>query len=268
MRTLTRLLVVGASVATLAVWSLAGDAAARAEAGEAGVPQPALDAIIKQSIQNIQKALKKPKAKATAPAVRSNAFLITAAAQAALAGGNGNAAQLATLRDAALGLAKAAEGKTVNTNQAQKAVSVLARWPAILSDPQAGTKPVDLKAKFELDDVMTMFKKGDKVRGAGNKGGQGIEVELLTLGQVRRPYTPQQMKSFEPSAYKIALISPIVREYKDEKGWKDLTDEMQKLSLETVQAARARHPDEFKAALGKLTSNCTACHDKYRRKEE
>jgi hypothetical protein len=255
---------VGAALATSALWSLAGEKAADAQAQAGGIPRAALDGIIKQSIANIQKALKKPTVKANAAAVRSNAFLIAAAAQQAIDGKAGNAAQFAALRNAALDLAKAAEGKKVGMAQARKAVAFLARWPSGPGDPGAGTRPVDLKSRFELDDVMTMFKKASRP----NQGGQGIERTLLILGQKRQPHTAKEMAGVELDAYKIALISPVVREYKDEQKWKTLTDEMQQLSLDLVRAGRAHNAADFKTVLGKLNSNCTACHDKYRSKEE
>ncbi|HEV3260851.1 MAG TPA: cytochrome c [Gemmataceae bacterium] len=256
MRTHARLLVAGVLVPALGFGLLAaGDSP-----GPPVLPETALAVVVKEAVKNIEK----PADKMTAKRIRANAFMVAVAAQDAMLNKGADARRLATLRDAAIRLAKAAAGKRVNQAEAKKEAAVLASFPNIEPAADAKTDPVDLKDEFELADVMRVFDKA-------NKGGQGVELQLVILQQQKRPYTPKQMADFETSAYKTAMIAALSRGQDekattkaDKKQWQQWSDNMQKLSLELLQASGARDSKHFKVTLRKLSDSCASCHEKFK----
>jgi len=265
MTTHARLLVAGALAPAVVFWLLAGGGTSTGDSpSPPAVPQAAVAGVVKEAVKNIDAALNKPADKITAKRIRANACIAALAAQDAMLNKEGDATRLATVRDAAIKLAQAAAGKSVHDAEARKQAAVLASFPNTEPAPDAKAAPVDLKDKFALADVMRVFDKA-------NKGGQGIEVQLVILQQQKRPYRPKQMADFEVNAYKTAMIADVSRG-QDEKAttkadkeqWRQWSDEMQKLAVELAQTARAKDSKHFKATIKKLSDNCAACHERFK----
>src|SRR5437588_2926361 len=108
-----------------------------------------LTEVIAEAVKNVQTGLdSRANDKKTPALVRTNALLIALAAQDGMGKEGINARQLATIREAALALAKAAPGKKLDLTVARKQADILAQFPNLTADPAASTGPVSLKDKF------------------------------------------------------------------------------------------------------------------------
>src|SRR5437868_8308750 len=127
--------------------------------GQGTLPAADLPRLIGQEIKHIEAELAKPNfLKKGQKRVRMAAFMIAAYAQDA----QGNTPSMATLRDRALEVMKAAEtGKAAETKKLAATLSA-----DIKPDPAAKTAPVPLAKQLDLETVMRMFS-GDKVGGFG-----------------------------------------------------------------------------------------------------
>lgn len=180
-----------ALVLVLLAGSLTGSPETAAGAGgpKSIMPEAAFSETVKEALQNIQGALdSKPNEKSTPALVRTNALMIAAAAQDNINRPGADVKQLATIRLAALKLAEASQKKKFNLEEAKRQAAILGPFPNITADPAAKTDMVSLKEQFDIGNVMNVFDKK-------NKGGQGIEIELLTLEQQKKPYTPRRCRN-------------------------------------------------------------------------
>ncbi len=221
-----------------------------------------LSKIIDDEVQIIQKEFAKPKP--DEKRVRASAFVIALAAQNCKDGGEPR--QLAALRDSALKLAEAA-GK-MKMAEAKKEAGQIATYKKLQNG--AELKPVNLKKYVEeLGDAMLVFERTEK-------GGEGIEKELVTLDTQRKPFAPDQMSDkLLLIAYKAALIAEVALAYDDlaknqKKDWHNWTDDMRQGAIDLAEAVKSKKTKEkskeVKTAIKKLNSACFACHAKFRDK--
>jgi hypothetical protein len=127
-------------------------------------------------------------------------------------------------------------------------------------------RPVDIKkAVEELGDAMVVFDKTEK-------GGEGLERDLLILGQQKKPFTAAQMSDKHLLlANKAALIAEVARAFDDlaknqKKDWLKWTDEMRQGAIDLAGAVKAKNNKGIKTAINKLNSACFDCHGKFRDK--
>jgi hypothetical protein len=260
----TRLLGVGAAALVGAMGFLTDGNAAGDKGPKAAVPEPAFNQLVKESAKVIQDGLDgKPDDKLTLRRVRTNAFVVAAAAQDQMGKAGADGKQLAALRDAALKLYEAA-GEKKDLAEAKKQAGVIAQYPGVKAEPGAGPGKVALKDRVdEIDEVMNVFAKKDK-------GGDEIEKELITLGGQKKPLTPAQMSDkLVLNAYKAALVGQLLPEYNaiaknKAKDWDTWSADMQKAALELAETVKGKNAKEVKTAINKLNSSCNACHSVFR----
>jgi len=213
--------------------------------------------LVEGEVKIIQDELKKPKA--DAHKIRGSAIMIALAAQ------NNkeptDPKQIATVRDTALKLSAADKPK-----EAKALTDSLANMKQLKADPQAKSEPADWRKQIEdLKDAMDVF-------GLPTKGGEGLERDLLILGQQRKPLSSAQMSDkLVMLAYKTALIADVAKAHQDQaqakkKDWLRLTDEMRRSSLDLAENVKAKKAKETKTALSKLNASCNDCHTAFRDK--
>src|SRR5262249_39579464 len=143
----------------------------------------------------------------SAMTIRANALLIALAAQNRMRSARGDGKELATLRDAALKLAAAAEKKDLA--DVLKHAAILSHYPRIKPDPNADPGLVRLKDLFDHDPISFLF------GGCSGRKGHAIEFELTTLSRQTTPLTSAQAEKLELLAYKVALIGGLLRDFDD-----------------------------------------------------
>ena len=188
------------------------------------------------------------------------AIMIAVAAQENLGGAEGQ--QRATLRDAALAIAKLLNPTSPNVAEAQKLAAALATLKA---DGKAKLEKVKiLDAHADMPEIMTQFKlpKG---------GGQGIEALYIKLGLDKKKAVPATAmnEALLVHAYQSALVGMLVRDYKpnkDVKKWQAYSEDMQKYGIEFANVLRDKMPDGKAAftALSKLNTSCSQCHEVFK----
>ncbi|HZU36408.1 MAG TPA: cytochrome c [Gemmataceae bacterium] len=257
------LLVVGVLLPATS-WFLCGDyPAAGQPAPTAPVTGRAVLAINQEALKQIDLALRKPKDKMSARRIRANAFMVALAAQDARSQNAGPAPALTALRDAAISLAQAASGKIVQVEPARRQAALMRAYPGTKPQPGSGSEPVNLLKTFDMADIMRVFDKPIK-------GGQGIELQMLNLENVRRTFRPKQLSDWQPSALKTVMIANLVSKHQPEGGaekqkqWQGFSADMARTAEQTLHAAQAKDSKEFKQALKKLNDSCTACHDVFK----
>jgi hypothetical protein len=269
MRTHTRLTLVGTVTLALGLCSFlaTGRGAAaddKANPWKPSIPEDDLNRLVDQDMKLLQKRLEGKMDEKTARKVRMAALMIAVYAQNAK---NGRDAQrLATLRDAAIKLADAANAKRFD--DVKKDAEGLA---ALKPDPAAQPGKLFVPKDFEVEDLMRPF-------ALESLGGQGFEKRIISL--TKRPLPTAQMnKESEELAlmgYKAAMIGQIARTHdpekepraaKDQKEWESLSADMYDAAMEFATAAKAKDPKALKTAAVKLNNNCSACHKKFRIQE-
>jgi hypothetical protein len=259
MNRLASLLGLGTVVVLLGIVALASKPAIVSGADDDALWKPFLSAddfnkLIESEIKTIHDELSKPKP--DAHKVKGSAILIALAAQ------NEKEGDAKQIRDTALRLSAAAE----KPQQAKALVDALAKIKQPTTSPQAKTEPADWRKQIEdLKDAMDIF-------GLPTKGGEGLERDLITLGQQRKPFSPAQMSDkVVMLAYKSALIAEVAKAHEDQgekkkKDWLRLSDDMRRYSLELAETVKAKKPKETKTALNKLNTSCNDCHTTFRDK--
>jgi hypothetical protein len=210
--------------------------------------------LVESEIKAIHDELSKPKP--DAHKVKGSAILIALAAQ------NGKEGDAKPIRDTALQLLAAAE----KPQQAKALADNLAKMKQPKGASATKAEPVDWKKHIEdLKDAMDVF-------GLPNKGGQGVERDLINLGGQRKPFTPAQMSDkLVLLAFKTALIAEVAKAHEDQgekkkKEWLRLTDDMRRYSLELADTVKAKKAKETKTVLNKLNTSCNDCHTTFRDK--
>lgn len=259
MRMHPRLLAAASTVLALGAWFLAPPGRS-ASADNDMLWKPFLSAdwltkLVEDENKIIQDEL--AKGKPDDKKIRGSAIVIALAAQNGMKD-NADVKILATLRDTAMKLARAADKK--NTAEAKKQAEVIAKFKDLKADDQADPKPLDLNKQIEdLGDAMKVF-------ALPTKGGEGIEKEFLSLGGQRKMLTTAQMSDkLVLMAYKSALVAEVSRAHvavakNKKKDWLQWTDDMRKYSLEVAEAVQGKKAKEVKFALEKANASCNACH--------
>jgi hypothetical protein len=225
--------------------------------GEGPVPAADVAKLVNLEIKNIEAELAKPSfLKKGQKRVRMAAFMIAVYAQNA----RDNAPAMATLRDQALKVMKAAE--TGKADQTKKLAATLS--PDIKPDPASKSAAVPLNEQLDLETVMRMFS-SDKV------GGFGMEKALEDLVEAKGLDAGQLAKT-ALLGQKVSMIGRLAQAYgpktdqgnKTKKLWKELAGEMQAEASELAAAATANKGAEVSKIANKLTATCTKCHDIFR----
>jgi hypothetical protein len=143
----------------------------------------------------------------------------------------------------------------------------------------AAKMAADFAKKFELEDIMNLYKKRDKDGlGVGSKAGvvptgtDGIEIKLVAMG--RDVPTPATLKkegdALEEMGYDLAAIAEIAKtkpndKAKGKKDWIEWSDEAVAGGLKLSDAAKAKAGADLKTVATKTNASCNACHSKYRK---
>lgn len=263
-------LLAGVMAPALAAWLLGG-----AGAGEAADTErkpiltgATLAELVKETAAMIRNDLNgRDSPKVMGAKVKTNALIIAVAAQNGMASSAADAKHLATLRDAALKLAQTVGAGKINVSEAKKQVELIVQFPDLTADSDAKPRIVALKHKFDLDEVMNVFAKTEK-------GGLGIEKDLINLGTQKRPYSPAQMSpKLMLAAYKTAVLADLVDEHiesakdnaKDKKkDWQTSSQDMRTSAIELAEAVKSKNAKAAKTAVNKLNTSCNACHGLFR----
>jgi hypothetical protein len=188
--------------------------------------------------------------------VRMAAFMIAVYAQNA----KNDAAAMATLRDQALKVMKAAAAGKADEVKASAAQLSL----AIQADPAAKTGPVALEKHLDLELLMRVF--------SSQKSG-GFDLEKIVEDLVdAKSLDAGQLEKAALAGQKIQLLAAVVPQYapasdkgkRTKKDWNDITAEMQKEAGALAAAAMAGKAGEIGKAAKRLSVTCTKCHDIFR----
>jgi hypothetical protein len=225
--------------------------------GEGPVPAADVAKLVNMEVKNIGVELAKPTfLKKGQKRVRMAAFMIAVYAQNA----KDNAPAMATLRDQAFKVMKAAEAG--NAAETKKLASTLS--PDIKPDPAVNTAPVALKDHLDLESVMRTFS-SDKV------GGFGMEKALEDLVDAKS-LDAAQLEKTALLGQKVSMIARVAQTYgpdsdkgqKTKKTWNALAAEMRAEASELAAAAEAKKDADIGKLANKLTGTCTKCHDIFR----
>jgi len=212
--------------------------------------------VLQEALKAMQEAKEKEEVKKAQRKAHNTAVLLAAAAQDNLAGKDG--AQRATLRDAAVQIVE-----QVKKGQVNEAVKLAGGLKDLKADAKAKTEKVKLfDAHIDLDILMSAYK-------LPKAGGQGWEKLLLNLATDKKKTIPPTglNDALLQAAYQSALIADLSAAYvpaKDKKDWDSLCVDMKKGSLELAEKVKAKDGKAAFAALSKLNTSCSVCHDKFR----
>lgn len=209
--------------------------------------------MLKVAVKGIQDALKGNPKEEQVTKARTAAIMIAAYAQQNLNGAE--AAQRATVRDAALQIVEIIDAKKFP--EAAKKAGELASLPA---DPKAKKEPVKLiDSKVKFRDIMNQFNHPPD-------GGWGIHREFYQyqLGMKGIP----AMELREPlllKAYQVAVAAELVatKSAKSPKEWAALAGDMKNGALELAEAVKVKDGKAGVMAIAKVTTSCTSCHKIY-----
>jgi hypothetical protein len=136
-----------------------------------------------------------------------------------------------------------------------------------------------LAKSTELDNVMRqMALRTKKGRGVGAKANEvmpdGIEAKIIALS--KKPLPQKQLdtesKAITDAAYIAAAIGEVAHSkppekdegMKKKKDWMGWSEEMSKSAVQLADAAKAKKPNDVKAAATKLNNSCSNCHGVFR----
>ena len=224
--------------------------------GQGTLPPGDLAKLLAMEAKNIETELSKSTfSKKGQKKVRMAAFMVAVYAQNA----KDDPAGMATLRDSALKLMKAADA-----GNAADAKKLAANLKTNIKDPGAKSAPVALEKELELEYLMRMFS-GEKV------GGFGLEKALEDLVEAKS-VDAAQLEKTALLGQKIGFIAKVSHGYgpesdsgkKTKKAWNELADEMESAAKELATAAKANKGSEISKLADKLSGTCLKCHDIFR----
>ncbi len=253
------------------------------------LPAPESRKLIDQAVAQLQEALAPPRP-GTKETPRQFRVRMTKARCAALAlaayaqssPGIARDRQLATLRDAALGVSRLlAQG---NANSAGALAATLGK---VKADPKARLGPVALgNVPTDAADLMhafkLRFKGGDgippvlhTVAKLSGTGGNGMEEKIRYLA--KKPLTPLQLKKEAAEltllAYKTAALAQLAEDYspripvrRGKQKRADWTAWAQHMRQDALNLAKAvgNGPEAVQTAAGKLNIVCNRCHGMFK----
>src|SRR5262245_58378106 len=220
------------------------------------LPDPAYGKLIEPSVKLIEASLAGEPTKRAAEKARVAALMLAEFAQQNLAGAD--AAQRATVRDAALDIAALVKDKKYA--DAVKQAQGLAKLPA---KPDAKKERVKIFGDLmELDELMGQFR-GCKV------GGLGIETLFDKLSASKDGVVPAAAltEELQLTAWRTAVAAELARDHVPkmaQKDWLAYADSMQKSARELADAATARNGKAALEAVNRLNLSCNQCHQKFR----
>jgi hypothetical protein len=255
----------GSAGLALGLWLVAGLGSGQAQIGKDPlVPDADYPKLVEQQIKVLQDTLKLLKdakdpaeKKKMAEKARCTSVLVAAIAQDNLAGKDGG--QRATLRDAALDIAA-----LVKANNLDEAAKKTAALKDVKADGKAKTDKIKLfDVHIDLQEWMSQFK-------LPKAGGQGTEAQLLKLGSDKKKTIPPTSLNDQLllMAYQSGMAAELAAEYKpskDVKDWLAYSTDMRKSSAELADKIKAKDGKGAFAALNKLNTSCSVCHDKFRK---
>ena len=233
---------------TLSTWlvvrALAGDGAA--------LPEPVFAKLVDGDAAFLKKALAKGKlTDKVERKVKAVALMIAAYAQSNIAQGNA-----ATLRDTALDLIKAVEGKKM-----AEAKTLAGKLSAKIK-PEPGRKAtvIALHPHLKFEYLMRQFS-GEVI------GGFALERELESLVEQKGPLDAGQKDKALALAYKIAIISQLAQAYPPpnnmkNKEWLTFGRNTHAAALDLANAVKGGQ--NIGGAADKLSLSCTKCHDVFK----
>jgi hypothetical protein len=150
---------------------------------------------------------------------------------------------------------------------------------AIAADLEAGkdvaNKAKEFKKKYEdLDEVMHAYK--PKARGGIGVGPMGDGIEIKFNGLAKRALAPGALAKEKDDLIKAAWVNmamaKITMEYapakprggKGAKEWNGLTKEMEKGTMELIDALKKGDSAAVKKAATNINSACNNCHSDFR----
>jgi hypothetical protein len=138
--------------------------------------------------------------------------------------------------------------------------------------------PKAIADKYEIEDVMRVFKPRDKRGlGVGPKPGaitpDGIEAKWINMGKGKGPSKVEltrDLAALVQAAQVTRAVGEINEHYasksgqKDPKKYKQLNEDMIKCSKELIDAFKTADPKIVKTAVNKLNQSCNECHTMFR----
>jgi hypothetical protein len=268
MNTRSRFLLLAVSSALILGLLSLSDARSGGAPGEAKfrLPDAAFDELILESNKYLQEEIKSENPGIIR--VRANALMIALASQHRMAPKKPNLDQLATMRDAAVRIARAVDlnGDKNDLATVRKQAALLAEYPSIKPDPNAIMEILRLKSVFEQEDVDFHFK---------NKNKQvAIERELFALYRTPPPViTAQVAAKYEMIGYKLALLADQLRDFDENvrvhkfqrrKEWVAHATDVQYNGWELAEVFRSKNAPAAKAVVERINNACSECHSKFR----
>ena len=194
-----------------------------------------------------------------AVAIRANSLMIALVAQNRLGAAASDTGRLTSLRETALKLTREVERQPNNLTEIDRLAARLDQFPEIPPDRGASRAPVRLLDTFNHDDVVGLF------ASCGTNRSQEIEKRLISLAR-KTPIMPEQECEIELLAFKVALISDLVREMdhfvpasraKERPEWVRLAPTFNGRDGRLAEIARGRDPVEIRRAVARLTPPAT-----------
>jgi len=189
-------------------------------------------------------------------AVHNSAVLIGLAAHQRIGFKGANDRQLAAVRDQAMRLTE-----TTDLVQARKLAAALS--PATKEQADPAQVPARLRDFLEIDMLHGMMRK---------RSGLGIESDFLQAAARKQPLTQKQREHLLVQAYRTVVIAEATQGSLRNalarkgvpKGLEAWATEMRTAALEVASALPAREDRDVRAALVKLNTSCTVCHNFFR----
>jgi hypothetical protein len=221
-------------------------------ADQAAPPKEELAKLVTQDIGAVRATLAKGRLdKRSARKAKAAAFMVALYA---------DSAGLPELRASALKVVQLIEEK-----KGKEAVQLAAK---LAPDAKPGGKgpAVAWEKQLDFDDLMHQFS-------SAGLGGFGLEKELGDLIEGKDELTAAQLEAVRLLAAKMAMIGRVVDAYaaernqggmKTKENWLMFSAQFRKESLGLIQAARSKDQAATRAALEKVSTTCTKCHDVFR----
>jgi len=134
-----------------------------------------------------------------------------------------------------------------------------------------------IKKKYELEEVMKVYKPRDKGGlGIGPKGkADGIEIKSISLGKTPLPEAQLKkeaadlirMGQVHAAVAGITQLYPVPKATKPGKGakdWKDYAEQMKKSSFDLAKAVKAGNAKDVQKAANNMNNACNSCHSDFR----
>lgn len=189
--------------------------------------------------------------------LQTEAYSLVTLAEVARRSASGEAERRAlAVQAAALELAEAAKKK--DQEAAKKAVAALADYK----------KGSDAKPIGSLADAVPVHNLMEAVQSCYKKH---QEYGRLSSAAFAKKGVPEEVATaaYKMAAYSVAITAHVPKSKEDLKDktpadWLKPTEDMRKATLDIASAAKAKKQSEMKAAIKRMDSACTKCHDNFR----